>query len=228
MKPTSLKPRIAPDRPSRTLAKLRHDESGISMVEFALVLPFLVGLGMGGMEIAHMASVNMQISQIALSVADNASRLGQSDNSAISPTIGEGDVAAVLEGAIRQGASLDFANNGRIILSSLEVDDGGTAHVSDDEQHIHWQRCAGTLAKESSYGVENEEVTDTGIGRKGLKANPGQAVMFAEVFYHYQPLFAGFMAGDMQFRKEAAFIVRDDRNLDGGLAGTKTHQCGTT
>jgi hypothetical protein len=206
-----------------TLAALRRDVSGISMVEFALVLPFLVGLGMTGIEIAHMASANMQVSQIALSVADNASRLGQSDNSAIAPTIGETDVNAVLGGALRQGDTLDFETHGRIVLSSLEVNDGPTADPDDDYQYIHWQRCTGDLTKSSSYGAESAEVT--GIGRKNLKANPGQAVMFVEVFYEYQPLFAGFLAGDMSFHKEAAFIVRDDRDLASGLSGTNTHPC---
>lgn len=215
--------RIVPPRPHRKLAALRHDVSGISMVEFGLVLPFLVGLGMAGMEVAHMASVNMQISQIALSVADNASRLGQSDNSAVAPTVGNSDVGAVLDGAVRQGEALDFANNGRIVLSSLERDDGASSSTTDDKQYIHWQRCVGSLAEDSSYGVESDEVA--GIGRASLTANPKQAVMFAEVFYRYQPLFAGFLGTNMEFRKEAAFIVRDDRDLGGGLSGANLHPC---
>jgi hypothetical protein len=224
MNPTSPLPKIASARLTRTLAALREDASGISMVEFALVLPFLVGMGIAGIEIAHMASVNMQISQIALSVADNASRLGQSDNSAVAPTVRNDDVGAVLGGAMRQGEALDFESNGRIILSSLERDEGDPTNPGDDKQFIHWQRCAGDLAKGSSYGIEADEVM--GIGRKSLKANPKQAVMFAEVFYRYKPLFAGFGDG-IEFRKEAAFIVRDDRNLDSGLSGTNLYPCST-
>lgn len=211
---------------SRLLGKLRSlagDRSGISMVEFALCLPFLVALGMTGMEIANMASVNMQVSQLALSVADNASRLGQSDNSAVAPSVAESDVDAVMFGAMQQGASLDFAANGRIVLSSLEVDDQDTQDTSDDVQFIHWQRCAGNLEAESSYGEEDDEVE--GIGRQELTANSGQAVMFAEVFYEYQPLFIGFMTTEMTFRQEAAYIVRDDRNLDSGLSGDDVNLC---
>jgi hypothetical protein len=210
-------------RLARTLRSLAGDTSAISMVEFALCLPFLVGLGMTGMEIAHMASVNMQVSQIALSVADNASRLGQSDNSAVAPTVAETDVDAVLFGAMEQGASLDFETNGRIILSSLEVDDLENIDTSDDVQYIHWQRCAGEMERESSYGEEGDEVE--GVGRQDLTANNGQAVMFVEVFYEYQPLFTGFMTSEMTFRQEAAYIVRDDRNLESGLSGTDVNLC---
>jgi hypothetical protein len=214
------------NRVGRIIRSVGRDRSGISMVEFALCLPFLVGLGMTGMEIAHMATVNMRVSQIALSVADNASRLGQSDNSAVAPTIGEADVGAVLSGALIQGESLNFEANGRIVLSSLEVNDQGTpADDSDDTQFIRWQRCVGNMAADSSYGEQNDEVG--GMGHEDLTANPDQAVMFVEVFYEYQPLFAGTFLEAMTFRQEAAFIVRDDRDLDGGLSGTDANLCGT-
>ena len=203
----------------RSIVALTRDRSGISIVEFALCLPFLVGLGMGGIEIAHMTSVNMQISQIALSVADNASRLGQSENSAVAPTVAETDVDAVIFGAMQQGASLDVEQHGKIILSSLEVDDA----VSPPAQLIRWQRCAGELPRGSSYGEQGDEVA--GIGRQDLTASNGQAIMFVEVFYTYQPIFAGQIVGDTTFREEAAFLVRDDRNLDSGLSGTPASTC---
>ena len=209
-----------PIRFRRTTASLGRDQRGISMVEFGLCLPFLVAVGMTGIEITNMASASMQVSQIAVSVADNASRLGQTDNSAVAPSVGEADVDAVMFGAMRQGASLDFQQNGRIILSSLEVDPADPA-----VQYIHWQRCAGDMSAESSYGIESDEVD--GIGSQNLTANPGQAVMFAEVYYTYQPVFAGGfgLVDNMTFRQEAAFIVRDDRDIDDGLMGTPTSTC---
>lgn len=192
-------------------------------MEFGLCLPFLVAAAMTGIEVANMTSVSMQVSQIALSVADNASRLGQSDNSAVAPTVAESDVDAVMFGALRQGQSLDFQQNGRIILSSLEVDPDDP----DDPpaQYIHWQRCAGDADAASTYGQEGDEVES--MGDQDLTANAGQAVMFAEVTYTYQPLFGGAfgLVDDVTFRQEAAFIVRDDRNVDAGLTGTPTSTC---
>jgi hypothetical protein len=214
----------------RVLARLAGDRSGISMVEFALALPFFLGLGSMCVEIAYMASINMQVSQIALSVGDNASRLGQTDNSAVAPTVAESDIDSVMFGALKQGAGFDFADNGRIVLSSLEKD------PVTGKQYIHWQRCAGNLAHGSNYGNDTNNNGLSGIsfpdglGKVGhqVKASDGEAVMFVEVFYTYHPLFPGFYS-DRHFTREAAFVVRDDRDLDGGggdgLTGTPTSTC---
>jgi len=200
------------------------------MVEFGLCLPVLVALGMYGVEIAYMTSVNMQVSQLALGVADNASRLGQTDNSAISPTVAETDIDAVMFGAVRQGQQLDFEENGRVILTSLE------RHAGTGRQYLHWQRCAGEMDRDSHYGNDttNNGLSGTpltGLGEAGrqVAAAAGQAVMFVEVYYTYRPLFGSMFMDDKIFAHEAAFLVRDDRNLTGGggdgLSGTTTSVC---
>lgn len=209
----------------RQVAKaLYNNDSGISVVEFAFALPFLIGAGMYGVEVAYMTSVNMQVSQLAISVADNASRLGQTENSAVAPTIAEKDVDAVMFGAMTQGEQFGFEQNGRVILSSLERHDNG-------RQYIHWQRCGGELDKESNYGNDTNRngLTGTplpGLGEPGRRvtARPNQAVMFVEVFYTYQPLFGNMFVSERSFQHDAAFIVRDDRNLS-DLAGTANSTC---
>ncbi len=43
----------------------------------------------------------------------------------------------LLQGAhIQSGRQIEFFDNGRAIISSLQVDE-------DDNQYIHWQRCMG-------------------------------------------------------------------------------------
>ena len=208
---------------------LRWDQSGVSMVEFALILPLFLGLGTFGVEIASMASAKMQVSQIATSVADNASRLGQTDNAAVVLPINETDVDAVMFGALQQGAQLDFERHGRIVLSSLEQD-------ARERQFIRWQRCTGDLDRESKYGNEtnnnglgSKRITGMGSAGREITAGPNQAVMFVEVYYTYQPLFGGMLTDGVEFRQEAAMLVRDDRDFDGGggdgLAGTATSTC---
>ena len=193
---------------------LRSDSSGTSFIEFAFLLPLFLSVGLMGVEVANMAMINMRVSDIATSVADNASRLGQTDNSAVVPTITEADIASVLRGAQEQGASIQLLENGRVILSSLERD-----QVSD-RQYIHWQRCFGQLDVGSAYGgagygLTGSEIAGLGQGSGLISAPEGQAVMFAEVIYQYEPIFAGVLANEMTFRQEAAFLVRDDRNLLG-------------
>ena len=56
--------------------RLLHSTSGVAATEFAMTLPFLLGLGLTGLEVANRAMVQMKISQLAVHVADNASRIG--------------------------------------------------------------------------------------------------------------------------------------------------------
>lgn len=190
----------------------------MSLLELALAMPVLLTLGLYGTEMAYMATVNMQIGEIATSVADNASRLGQTDNSAVTPTVTETQVDSVMAGALVEGSAFDFEDNGRIILSSLEYD------ATAKRQYIHWQRCRGDLDRDSNYGKEGAGKTGTVLPGMGTSTPPitatnGSAVMFVEVFYEYQPLFGTVFAGTTTFHREAAFIIRDDRNLTPGVTG---------
>lgn len=199
---------------------MARNASGAAAVEFALILPIMLIMGLYGTEIANMASANILVSQMALSVTDNASRLGQTDNSGVTPTITESDVDGILYGALRQGASLGFSTKGRVILTSLEKDTG------TGKQYIHWQRCRGSLAKTSAYGNDSTAnglngavITGLGSGTQKVTAKTGSAVMFAEVYYQYRGVFGSMYVGTITMKREAAFIVRDDRNLTPALTG---------
>lgn len=210
-------------RAATRLRALASDRSGTSILEFAIVLPVLATLGMYGTELAYMATVNMQVSQLAMSVADNASRLGQTDNSAVTPSVTNADIDSVMAGAMEEGAAIDIAENGRIILSSLE-------QTSTGRQFIGWQRCRGALSKKSAYGEEGTGKTGAvlegmGRGTQMVTANTNSAVMFAEVYYTYRGIFGTLFVGTPQFRQEAAFIIRDNRNLTAPNAAGSESPC---
>ena len=44
--------------------------------------------------------------------------------------------------------------------------------------------------------------------------------MFVEVYYNYQSLFGSLFVTSQSFKQEAAFIIRDRRNLIPGITGT--------
>lgn len=141
---------------ARLRAALR-DNRALAMVEFALILPFVLFIGYCGLETANYVLTYMKISQIAMTVADNGGRVRQA--------LDETDVNQLMVGARLMGAGLNFGTNGRIILSDLEMRTSlGTAGPStvtpypvDNpngyRQWIRWQRCAGALNQTSSYGV---------------------------------------------------------------------------
>ena len=149
---------FARERPLRSLAR---DRSGLAMLEFALALPIVVGLGAYGLEISNLALLNLRISQIALNLADNASRVG-TFSTLSTQQLREVDMNDVLQAARYQGASINLTTNGRIILSSLE--NVQQTYDSTPTQRIHWQRCIGLkngAGYDSSYGVAATSPTAT-------------------------------------------------------------------
>ncbi len=58
----------------RQAASLRHDDSGIAAVEFAMILPMLVMMLFGIIDIANYFAVDRKVSQISQMVSDLTSR----------------------------------------------------------------------------------------------------------------------------------------------------------
>lgn len=191
------------------LSRLCGNRSGVAMVEFAYTAPVLLVLLGGGIELSNYVLSHLRISQAAVSLADNASRLKQSVVSGV-PRVREADVNELFGAALLQTAGLDLATHGRLILSSVEANPQGG-------QWIHWQRCFGTAPYRSSFGQEGDGASGAGLPGVGptgrqVAAEPGSAIMFVEVVYDYQPLMTGFL--DLaEIRKTAAMYVRDKRDL---------------
>ncbi|WP_372730969.1 TadE/TadG family type IV pilus assembly protein [Novosphingobium sp.] len=220
---------IAPLVRGYKLRKLLNDTSGVAFVEFALAAPLMLSVACYGVELAYFTSVDMRMSEVALSLADNASRIGQNDNVNITPTVNETDIKEIMRGAQEQSAGFNFQAQGKIILSSLERD------TATGKQVIRWQRCYGNLARQSGYGNDTDRnglngdvITGLGSGPVKITANANSAVMFVEVFYTYKGLFGDLFLSDRTLKKEGAFLVRDNRRLGVDVSGGGgTHSCAT-
>lgn len=189
------------------MAQLRANASGVAMTEFALAMPLFLTAGLWGIELANYQLASMRIEQLAASVADNGSRIG--DYSTLqNRKIYESDIDDLFVGANLAAGKLDVFNKGRIILSSLEVNSAG-------KQYIHWQRCIGTKAVVSSYGKEGDVLTNAGIGPAGsqVTAAPNDAVMFVEVQYDYKPLVSSTFIGTPTIKSIFSYTVRSSRDL---------------
>ena len=196
-------------------------------MEFALCLPILVILTLWAFELINYAFVREQISQLALQIADNASRIGTQNT--VQTQIDEKQINDLLTGATLQAGKLNISGSGRIILSSLEIDPN-----SPNGQYIHWQRCLGSAAISSSYGVEGDGKGNTSVVGMGptngkVKALPGIPAMFVEVGYKYQPVVSASLAPSDTMREIAAMLVRDNRDTSGTgvnpVAGVAASRC---
>jgi len=215
------------------LRRLSDDRSGVALIELALSLPVLLTLGLMGIETARYAIASMRCSQMAMTVADNASR--------VRVQITEDDIAELMQGAKTIGQGINFSANGRIILSDLEPYEASTPPdlTKSPNQWIRWQRCSGDKEVTSTYGVPKSAngsiinngterttpsdpahsqptngtaTTATGMGpaNNQIAAARGTAVMFVEVIYDYQPLVPLLkpLLGTRTINFTAAFNVR--------------------
>lgn len=207
----------------RSIARrLSGDTSGLALIEFAFAAPLVLGMGMLGTDTAFLVITHMQVSQIAMQVADNASRVGEQDV-LTARKVFERDIAETLIGAEKLGQNLDFYENARVIISSLQRNSSGG-------QWIAWQRCRGAVVHNSSYGVEGNGATGTsfpGMGVPGryITASQGTAVMFVEVAFDFEPITPITVFENRRIVYTAAFNVRDNRDLTRLYAGGPVARC---
>lgn len=210
----------------RAVARFAVEARGTAVLEFALGSPLVLAIGLYGLEIANQALTVMKINQIALTLADNASRVGFATSST-TVQLRELDINDVLQGARLQGAGIDLAKNGRVTVSSLEYVQ--QSYDSSPVQRIHWQRCMGAKSGaeyESRYATsknagtsadEADKGTDVplgvGSGTETINAPLRSGVMYVELNYGYQPIFGDLMVKPRVIRQTASFIVRDKRDF---------------
>lgn len=194
----------------RFITSLRKDTRGLALTEFAFAAPIFISLVLVGLELSNLALAHLRVSQMAMTVSDNAGR--------VTAGIDEANIYEVFAGAEVNSEGLDFKRNGRVVLSSLEHNGkkGGNAG-----QTIVWQRCWGDDSTVlPAYGVEgdgknNDDLEDgLGAGGNNITALPDTAVMFVEATYDYQPLLTTGFFDPPRIRYESAFNVRGRQNND--------------
>lgn len=219
---------------------LRGDQGGLALIEFALSLPIILAIGGWGIELSYYALCQLDVSQYALNLADNASRVGVVASSGVS-TLRETDINDVLQATKLQGDVINLTTYGRVTLSSLE--NVSQLYDSTPTQRIHWQRCIGLKSGagyDSTYGASKSAanlvssgsaapanytasaddkyagvVSPNGMGDAGYQvtAPKDSGVMFVEINYDYQPLFGTIFMNVTKIHYIASFIVRDNRDF---------------
>jgi Flp pilus assembly protein TadG len=215
--------------------RMRAEQAGLALLEFALTLPIIMLVGGYGIELSYFALCHLKVSQYALNLADSASRVGVVASSGVSQ-LRETDINDVLQATKLQGDGIDLTTFGRVTLSSLE-------NVAQDydkttTQRIHWQRCIGLkkgTGYDSTYGVAkttagadapanwvataNDQYAGlaaaSGMGDAGsmVSAPVDSGVMFVEINYDYQSLFGSLFIKPTKIHYLASFIVRDNRDF---------------
>lgn len=170
------------------LRQLGREHAGAAAVEFALILPVLILVALGAVEISLYALMTLKVQHAADTVADLIAR--EPD---LSATILSGDLDAL---RYMLAPYTNLADRVAIVTCA-GVRGGGAARVL-------WQkRGAGSLGSASAVGA----VGGTASLPASLTVRDGETVIVAELFFRYHRSLLGLMP-DATLRRVAYYRPR--------------------
>jgi Flp pilus assembly protein TadG len=146
------------------------DQRGISSVEFALLLPLMLTMYFGTLEVTDAISADRQVTLVASTVANIASQYTQVSNA---------DVSNILGAASQVLAPFPLAN-ATVTLTSVLIDQNGNATV-DWSQTVNGTTRSGNVT--SSIPA-------------ALRSTQG-SVLWGEATYNYKPVIGYVVTGTL-------------------------------
>ena len=180
------------------LARFSRDQRGISAVEFAIILPFMAMLYLGGTAITQAIIVKRKVVLVTHTVGDLVAR----DNS-----ITNAEVTAIFDAAKAVFAPYSWNSNLlKIKVSSVRVNAAGTARVAWGEAFQDTARAA-----------------DTTVTLPAGLNTPNTTIIWAEVSYNFTPpIGSAFTGGTLTLTDQlyirprlVSCVTRDRGTLQG-------------
>lgn len=183
-----LTPIIAPYAIS-ALERFRRARDGAAIVEFALIIPVLMLLLFGGVEITRTVLIHQKLNKTVMTMADLVT---QSEE----PTVA--DINRLFDATRHLMQPFDFNTDGIVIISSVGRRDGNAAMVN-------WQRTGG-----GSYSATSQ------VGCSGCLANlpagfamrDGEDAIVAEVYFDHTILLEMGIINGAEIYKQAIYRPR--------------------
>ena len=154
----------------RPFRRFRRDERGVSAVEFAMLLPLMVTLYLGAVEVSQGVAINRKVTLTSRTVADLVSQA-----SAISLS----DMSSLLKASVAVIAPYD-ASPLKVTVSQVKIDSNGNATVDWSETYQGTKRGKGSSVTLPS----------------ALKVNDSYLI-WSEVSYNYVPTIGYVVTGAM-------------------------------
>ena len=172
-------------RLGRLAQLLPRAESGMAAVEFALVLPIMVVLWIGGVELTQGLSIDRRLNTLASTIGDLASR---------TKTLCYSDVDAIFD--IAPGAMFPYSATGvGMRLTAVNIDASRSATVG-------WSRGENATA----YTTSNNALMNT-LVPLALRVASTQVIM-AEVTATYTPTVGYVITGGLALNDRLFFVPR--------------------
>jgi Flp pilus assembly protein TadG len=169
------------------------DQRGTSAIEFAVLLPLMLVMYFGSIQITDAISADRQVTQVASTVAEITSQYTQ-----VAPT----DVSNILSAASAVLSPFSLAN-ATVTLTSVTIDNSGNATVA-------WSSCVNGTARSGNV---------TNLIPAGLLV-PNTSVIWGEATYNYKPAIGWVITGTLQMYDQ--IFLRPRQSTSVTLNGTTT------
>jgi Flp pilus assembly protein TadG len=152
------------------LSRCARDEGGVSAVEFALLLPLMVMLYLGGVEISQGLTIDRKVTLVARTVADLAAQVSSISNA---------DMTNILNAASSVLAPYS-TTDAKVTVSQVSIDGNGRATVTWSDSKNGTARSPGSvITLPSALNV------------------PNSSLIWGEVSYDYKPVIGYVITGTM-------------------------------
>lgn len=161
-----------------------RDRTGVSAIEFALVLPVMITMYIGAVELSHALTVDRRVSSVASAVADLTAQTDKVNSAQIQ------DIFTASTSIMTPYTAAPIS----IVLTSVTAD-------ADNATTVAW-----SCAHNGSAHAQGAEFTLP----EGL-TQPFSSVVVAEVTYSYTPPLGQFITGGLTMSEK--FYLRPRRSL---------------
>jgi Flp pilus assembly protein TadG len=166
---------------SKHVVRLGCDERGISAVEFAMLLPLMVTLYLGTVEISQAVGIDRKVTLTSRTVADLASQV---------KTIKDAEMTSLLSASAAVIAPYD-KNQLKVTVSQVYVDANGTATVK-------WSDTLGGTKR----------AVDSTVTLPSALNIAGTYLIWGEVAYTYKPTIGYVVTGTLNLSDQIFMAPR--------------------
>jgi Flp pilus assembly protein TadG len=171
-------------------ANLARHDGGLAAVEFALILPILVALWFGGVELTQGLSVDRRLNNLASSIGDLVAR------SKIVTTADVDTIFDIAPGAMYPYCKTETACTAAGLgmrITAVNMNGAGTATVA-------WSRGQGATAYVTGANMNS-------VVPAALRV-PDTTIIVSEAYYTYTPAVGYVISGDVDLDDRMFFVPR--------------------